>query len=145
MDEILNSNTDEEIQGKTRRKKPKEGFLTKVNLENLKKELGMSTAEDIGVFVQLANPKNVYNWDKDQENHGTRPSWNAIVRMMQNGATVETLLGVQYNGRTVPAEVSNDPKFQAGWDKAHEEMKFSGLISDEVYKIIAKMKANGEL
>lgn len=80
---------------KTRRKKPKEVFLARVNLDSLKKELGFSTVEEIGSFVNLANPKGAYNWAKEKDDHGTRPSWNAIVRMLQRGATTKTLFGVE--------------------------------------------------
>jgi hypothetical protein len=89
---------------KTRRKKPKEVFLAKVNLEMLKKELGFSTVEEIGTFVNLANPKNAYNWAKEKDDHGTRPSWNAIVRMLRRGATTKTLFGVD------SPEVSSEPQ-----------------------------------
>jgi hypothetical protein len=100
----------------------------------LKKELGMSVAEDIGVFLNLANPKGVYNWDKDQDNHGTRPSWNAIVRMLQSGATVESLFGVEYRRPTVETESEmtsdawKDPKFLEGFTRAYDEMKSKGFI-----------------
>ena len=80
---------------KTRRKKPKEVFLARVNLDSLKKELGFSTVEEIGSFVNLANPKGAYNCAKEKDDHGTRPSWNAIVRMLQRGATTKTLFGVE--------------------------------------------------
>lgn len=78
-----------------RERKPREGFIARVNLEALKNELGMSSVEDIGVFLELANPKGVYNWSKEQDNHGTRPSYNSIVRMMQRGATAKSLFGVE--------------------------------------------------
>lgn len=71
-----------------------EGFISRVDLDSLKKELGFSSIEEIGVFLNLSNPKGVYNWSKDQANHGTRPSYNAIVRMMRNGATSKSLFGV---------------------------------------------------
>ncbi|MBO7413996.1 MAG: hypothetical protein J6U20_10120 [Fibrobacter sp.] len=72
-----------------------EGFIARVDLDSLKKELGFSSIEEIGVFVNLSNPKGVYNWSKDQANHGTRPSYNAIVRMMRSGATSKSLFGVE--------------------------------------------------
>ena len=88
-----------------KKEKPKEVFLGKVNLNNLKKELGFKKVEDIGSFVKLSNPKNAYNWGKEKDNHGTRPSYNAIVQMLQNGATVESLFGVEYNrGFTYPGD-----------------------------------------
>ena len=70
-------------------------FLHKISLESLQKELGMSI-EDIGKYVNLKNPKGVYKWSKDSEDYGTRPSYNALIRLLQKGATVETLFGVEY-------------------------------------------------
>ncbi len=77
-----------------------EGFIARVDLDSLKNELGFSSIEEIGVFVNLSNPKGVYNWGKDQDNHGTRPSYNAIVRMMRSGATSKSLFGVESSCRS---------------------------------------------
>lgn len=67
--------------------------MHKINLDDLKKETGLSI-EGIGELAQMKNPKGVYNWSKDQSNHGTRPSYNAIVRLLGKGATPKTLFGV---------------------------------------------------
>lgn len=91
-------------------------FLHKINLELLKKETGLSI-EGIGELSQMKNPKGVYNWSKDKANNGTRPSYNAIVRLLENGATVETLFGVDYVRKkpvepSPPPHVLNDPEFK---------------------------------
>jgi len=120
----------------TPKKKPKEEFLGKVDFFNLKKELGMKNVEDIGSFVKLSNPKNAYNWDKDKENHGTRPSYNAIVQMLKSGASVESLFGVEYNrmesktNDDIDEKAYNSPEFKRGVAKAIEELKKMGVIKD---------------
>lgn len=119
-------------------------FLHKVDLETLKKEVGLSI-EEIGNLAQLKNPKGVYNWSKDKANNGTRPPYNAVIRLLEKGATVETLFGVEYKGRSVPAEVSENPEFLAGVEKAFADMKARGLIREEVEQAIADMKAKGQL
>ena len=90
-------------------KEAKEDFLHKINLEALKKELGMDSAESIGSFVKMKNPKGVYNWAKPQSNHGTRPVYDAAIRLLRAGATVETLFGVDYKPKqTAPSVPSPD-------------------------------------
>ena len=119
-------------------------FLHKVDLETLKKEVGLSI-EEIGNLAQLKNPKGVYNWSKDKASNGTRPPYNAVIRLLEKGATVETLFGVEYKGRSVPAEVSENPDFQAGVVKALADKKARGIIREEVEQAIAEMKAKGQL
>lgn len=119
-------------------------FLHKIDLETLKKEVGLSI-EEIGNLAQLKNPKGVYNWSKDKANNGTRPPYNAVIRLLQKGATVETLFGVEYKGRSVPAEVAGNPEFLAGVEHALSDMKARGIIREEVEQAIADMKAKGQL
>ena len=113
-------------------------FLHKIDLKALQKELGMS-AEGIGRFLQMKNPKGVYNWSKEKS-PGTRPSYNAIVRLLQKGATVETLFGVDYAATHQPAPEPaenrepidyQDPKFLETVKKALleiEERKKQGIV-----------------
>lgn len=119
-------------------------FLHKIDLETLKKEVGLSI-EEIGNLAQLKNPKGVYNWSKDKANNGTRPPYNAVIRLLEKGATVETLFGVEYRGRSVPAEVAGNPEFLAGVEHALTDMKARGIIREEVEQAIADMKAKGQL
>lgn len=119
-------------------------FLHKIDLETLKKEVGLSI-EEIGNLAQLKNPKGVYNWSKDKANNGTRPPYNAVIRLLQKGATVETLFGVEYRGRSVPAEVAGNPEFLAGVEHVLADKKSRGIIREEVEQAIADMKAKGQL
>ena len=95
------------------------------------------SAEGIGRFLQMKNPKGVYNWSKEKS-PGTRPSYNAIVRLLQKGATVETLFGVDaatHQPAPEPAENREpidyqDPKFLAALEKGMaiiEERKKQGI------------------
>ena len=112
----------------------KDGFLAKVDLEELKKELGMSSAEEIGAFLNLANPKGVYNWNKEQDNHGTRPSYNSLVRMLRKGATPKTLFGVEckdFSSATCSNQdkiLYESPEFKQGVARAIEDLKKMGVI-----------------
>lgn len=117
-------------------------FLQKVNLDLLQKETGM----DLKELASLAGigPKVIYKWQYMHKD-SSRPDYNAVVRLLEKGATVETLFGVEYRGTAIPPEVANDPNFQAGMDKAYADMKARGLIREEVVQVIADMKAKGQL
>lgn len=118
-------------------------FLHKINLDALSKETRLSE-EEIAKLAGISDPKNLGKWGQGKPN-GSRPNYNAFVRLLQNGATVETLFGVEYRGTAIPPEVANDPNFQAGMDKAYADMKARGLIREEVVQVIADMKAKGQL
>jgi len=111
-------------------------YLQKVNLEALQKETGL----DMKGLADLAGigPKVVYKWaylHKDS----SRPDYNAIVRLLQKGATVETLFGVDYAATHHPAPEPaenrepidyQDPKFLAALEKGMaiiEERKKQGI------------------
>lgn len=75
----------------------------------------------------------VYRWSWDKSKQGNRPSFNAIVRLLQKGATVETLFGVEYNPKKPDATERKpidfkDPKFLAMVKDALAEMKRDGQI-----------------
>lgn len=94
-------------------------FLHNINLGDLQKEVNIDSVEGIGTFLQMKNPKGPYNWAKDGATYGTRPSYNDIIRLLRRGATVETLFGVDYKGKTkegqsVPREFLDNPEFQEG-------------------------------
>ena len=112
-----------------------EEFLHSVNMDQLVKELNLDSVEAVGAFVGLKNPKGAYYWAKDKVGCGTRPSYNAIIKMLNNGATVETLFGVEYKKMhqefVVPPstqEIFDFPEFQIGMKKAIEKLKKDGLI-----------------
>lgn len=72
----------------------KNEFIGSVDLDMLKKELAMPL-EEIAALSGLKNPKGVYNWNKPKSKNGTRPSYNAIVKMLESGASTNSLFGVK--------------------------------------------------
>lgn len=114
-------------------------YLQKVNLEALQKETGMTLAE----LAKLAEigPKVIYKW-RYMHKDSSRPDYNALVRLFQHGATVETLFGVEYKGPVkppvlggpLPHEIANDPDFLAGQNQALKdiEAKIAARVKNEV-------------
>lgn len=66
-------------------------FLHKINLETLKKETGMSL-EEIADMVVIGS-KVVYKWQYMHKD-SSRPDYNALIRLLERGATTETLFGI---------------------------------------------------
>lgn len=100
-------------------------FLHSINLDALKKETGM-TIEEIAKLAGIG-PKVVYKWQYMHKD-GSRPDFNAIVKLLQAGASTETLFGVDYAAThqltpANPSEPDNtpidyqDPKFLAALEK----------------------------
>lgn len=118
-------------------------FLHKVNLDSLQKETGLSL-QGIADLAEVS-VQTVYRWAWDKARQGNRPSYNAFVRLFEKGASVKSLFGVEYRGRSVPAEESENPEFQAGVVKALADKKSRGIIREEVEQAIAEMKAKGQL
>ena len=119
-----------------------EDFLHKIDLKVLQKETEIDSAEDIGRFLQMKNTKGIYNWAKDKNVHGTRPSFNDVIRLLKKGATVETLFGVEYKPKlvqnsapSIPPELSNDPDFQKGLQQSIDA-KVSATVKTELEKIL---------
>lgn len=94
--------------------------------------------DEIGALAKLKNSNGVYKWAKSSDNDGTRPSFNAIVRLLRAGATTKTLFGVDaavHHPAPEPAENREpidyqDPKFLETVKKALleiEERKKQGI------------------
>ena len=115
-----------------------ESFLHEINVDAVLKETGM----DLDELCKLINVDNqsVGRWNKPKSKAGNRPKYNAIVRLLQKGATVETLFGVDYAATHQPAPEPaenrepidyQDPKFLAALEKGMaliEERKKQGLL-----------------
>lgn len=76
---------------------------------------------DVPSIAKLAgiSENDVYKWAWTKESNGTRPSYNAVVKMLLAGATTMTLFGVdspvnKINPQSPPPDFVNDPKFQEG-------------------------------
>ncbi|SHJ26520.1 hypothetical protein SAMN05720471_12412 [Fibrobacter sp. UWP2] len=124
-------------------------FLHKINLETLKKETG-KTIEEIAKLVGIG-PKVVYKWQYMHKD-GSRPDFNAVVKLLQAGASVETLFGVDYadTHRPAPEPVSAAPSPE--FLKAHpellegfreqlmEDLMKKGLVPEEKVKDIVRQE-----
>lgn len=110
-------------------------YLQKVNLEALQKETGL----DMKGLADLAGigPKVVYKWaylHKDS----SRPDYNAIVRLLQKGATTKTLFGVDAatHKPAVPSEIARDSEFQEGLQAAMDA-KIEAKVDAKVKAVVA--------
>lgn len=118
-------------------------YLQKVNLEALQKETGMSLPE----LAKLAEigPKVIYKWAYMHKD-SSRPTYNALVKLIEKGASVETLFGVEYKGPVkppvlggpLPPEIANDTDFLAGQNQALKDIE-----AKIEARITAKLKAKG--
>ena len=101
-------------------------FLHKISIEKLSKDTGLSV-EEIAKLAGIAEARNLGKWAQDKPN-GSRPNYNAIVRLLQAGASTETLFGADYAAthQLTPANPSEpdstpidyqDPKFLAALEK----------------------------
>ena len=152
MEEGLLSKNGADQDQPCKKKKAEEELLHNIDLDALEKETNLSL-DEIAALSRIKDPKNLGKWSQGKPN-GSRPNYNAIVRLLRAGATTKTLFGVDYAATHQPAPASepdnspidySDPKFQEGFEKTLAGMKARGMIKDEVAKTIAEMKANGEL
>lgn len=82
----------------------RKNFLHSIDIDRLKIETGLSI-DEIARISELKNSKGVYAWKREGEKSGTRPSYNALIRLMCHGASVETLFGVEYSPKS-PVKVA---------------------------------------
>ena len=115
-------------------------YLQSVNLEALQKETGL-TLQQLAALAKVG-PKVIYKW-RYLHKDGSRPDYNTIIRLLQKGATVETLFGVDYNGpikngfKILP-ELASKPEFLKGQEEALKD--FEERIER---RVIEKLKENG--
>lgn len=116
-------------------------FLHKVNLDALQKETDLSL-QGIADLAEVS-VQTVYRWAWDKAKQGNRPSFNALVKLLEKGASTSTLFGVE--NRQAPAEMSANKDFQEGVAKALADIKARGIIREEIDRAIAEMKAAGKI
>ena len=115
-------------------------YLQSVNLDALQKETGL-TLQQLAALAKVG-PKVIYKW-RYLHKDGSRPDYNTIIRLLQKGATVETLFGVDYNGpikngfKILP-ELASKPEFLKGQEEALKD--FEERIER---RVIEKLKENG--
>lgn len=102
-------------------------FLHKINLDALKKETNLSP-DEIASLSGITDSKNLGKWSQDKERGGSRPNYNALVKLLEKGATTKTLFGVEQHPigggvMEIPPyleKILNHPEFIAGLDAAYK-------------------------
>ena len=102
-------------------------FLHKINLDALKKETNL-TPDEIASLSGITDSKNLGKWSQDKVKGGSRPNFNALVRLLDKGATTKTLFGIEQtasNGvKEIPPhleKILKNPEFIAGLEAAYNE------------------------
>lgn len=101
------------------KKKAEEELLHNIDLEALEKETNLSL-DEIAALSRIKDPKNLGKWSQGKPN-GSRPNYNAIVRLLRAGATTKTLFGVDaatHQPDPEPVSAAPSPEFL----KAHPEL-----------------------
>lgn len=99
-------------------------FLHAIDVQKLLREVGLditALAQLIGVEVQ-----SIYRWSWSKGKKGNRPKFNAIVKMLEKCATVETLFGVDYAIKSTPTDLSiklSDDDIARAFIRAGEMLK----------------------
>lgn len=104
-------------------------FLHKINLKALEKETNLSV-DEIAELAGIADPKNLGKWAQDKSKGGSRPNYNAIVRLLQKGAETKTLFGVesQSGNNAFVKPPFDDPEFRSGMEQLLLDLKKMGKI-----------------
>ena len=119
-------------------------YLHNIDLKSLSKETGLNYKE----LAQLAKigPKVVYKWHYSH-NDSSRPDYNALVRLLQLGATTETLFGVTCKPKqTAPAVPSPDfiaahPDLLEGLqEQLISDLKKRGIFSEDNIRDIVRQE-----
>ena len=119
-------------------------YLHNIDLKSLSKETGLNYKE----LAQLAKigPKVVYKWHYSH-NDSSRPDYNALVRLLQLGATTETLFGVTCKPRhDAPAVPSPDfiaahPDLLEGFqEQLIADLKKRGIFSEDNIRDIVRQE-----
>ena len=127
------------------KKKAEEEFLHIIDVDKILCETGLDL-DGLCKLVKL-DSQTINRWGCKKSKNGNRPKYNAAVRLLRAGATVETLFGVEYKPNAVqnssvtpPAELANDPAFQKGLQQSIDA-KVSAAVKAE----IAALKSKGML
>lgn len=111
-------------------------FLHKINVSKVLEESGL----DISGLAKLidVDEQTIRRWAWEKQKNGNRPKFNAMVRLLQSGVTVETLFGVEYEKAHSLGKL-NTPKFLEGLDSAADpESTLNKLMERKVLEMKAK-------
>lgn len=115
-----------------------EDFLHNIDIDKLGKEVNLDL-DGLGSLAEYRNHKGVYKWAKSKGNDGTRPQFNTIVKLLERGATVETLFGVDYTEKHSPVKKAS-LEFIEGLKEANDP---ESAINELVERKIMEMKSRG--
>lgn len=107
--------------------------MHKIDIEQLSKETNLSL-DEIAKLSGIKEARNLGKWNQDKPD-GSRPNYNAIIRLLDKGATTKTLFGidtssVQKSSATDESHLSpavqellKHPEFVAGVEKAWTDVE----------------------
>lgn len=115
-------------------KKPIEEYLHCIDVDKVLLELGL----DMNGLCDMLNLdyQTINRWSWTKSKKGNRPTYNAVIRMLQKGASTKTLFGVECKN----SNLTDDQKFQEGLQVAQKPM-----TRDEVIALFKSMKEKGEI
>lgn len=111
-------------------------FLHSINLDALKKETG-KTIEEIAKLVGIG-PKVVYKWQYMHKD-GSRPDFNAVIKLLQAGASTETLFGISSKPQQ-PASVLPSEFVEGFREQLMEDFMKKGLVPKDQVKDIVRQE-----
>ncbi|MBR6448392.1 MAG: hypothetical protein IKS96_07085 [Fibrobacter sp.] len=106
-------------------------FLHKINISKVLEETGLDMS-GLSALLDIEE-QTIGRWEKDKAHNGNRPKYNAIIMMLQKGATTKTLFGIDCNpqkelNKLPPIEeLINTPEFKAELVKALKKLKDEGF------------------
>lgn len=127
-DEILNQNAMES--------EDEESYLQKVDLKKLSEETGLDY-QGICNLVGIKEVKNLYKWTGMKMKGNGRPKYNAIVRLLEKGASVESLFGVKYKAGNSEAKEFKGVNSAEVLDIARQ------MLIDSMSQTLEKLKSDG--
>ena len=119
-------------------------FSHDIDVNALKDELKL----DVAGIAKLAgiSENGVYKWAWAKESHGARPPFNAIIKLLQAGASTETLFGVsskpQQPASVLPPEfVKANPEVIEGFrEQLVEDLMKKDLVPKDQVKDIVRQE-----
>ena len=114
-------------------------YLHKIDVKTLLKETGL-TLNELAKESGISRSNNLKKWEKDKDNGGARPSFNTFIKLLQKGATVETLFGVEY-AKMHPTQGAAPSEFLEGLKESNPESALNAIVERKVLE----MKANGKI
>lgn len=101
-----------------------ENELYPINVDILLVEIG-KTLEELGAILGMKNCNAIYKWKYPKSRGGNRPGYTTIRTLLEMGATIHTLFGLDVKNDTT---VGVGSEFEAGVREVVEKMKKEGRL-----------------